>query len=265
MTGRYWISSNYRGPQDHRTRCDGQVHPDFERVRLDHGRHPRRDRHVGEEVPQARHGAAAAGVDGGLRGRRVQQRVVARGQRVDQVGQHEANAFGVGLVQASPGYDTLRGLRGGEVGLHRAVQQRVARPSRVGEPAVPPRRLHLRASHGDAAQLAEQLAPPPGDQAGPDGQRSGQAQARAARVHPAQHARGRVGKQQVKGARRGVGRGWPGRIGVGAHYQPSPRPRGAFFHWSRVTNPGPGVVLRAQAFGSGRVGAHVSVRRPSRS
>ena len=34
--------------------------------------------------------------------------------------------------------------RRGQVRLHRAAQQRVARPSRVGEPAVPPGRLHLR-------------------------------------------------------------------------------------------------------------------------
>ena len=34
-----------------------------------------------------------------------------------------------------------------------------------------------------------------GDEPGPDRQRGGQAQARATRVHPAQHACGRVGKQ----------------------------------------------------------------------
>ena len=76
-------------------------------------------------------------------------------------------------------------------------------------------------AHGDAGQFAEQLAPPPGDQSRPGGQRSGQAQAGAARVHPAQHARGRVGEQQVQGRRRGIGRGWPVGVGVGAHYQPS--------------------------------------------
>jgi len=181
---------------------------------------PRRDRHVGDEVPQARHGAAAAAVDGGLHGRRVQQRVIARRQGVDQVGQHEADALGVGLVQIGLTHDALRGLRRGQVGLHRAVQHRVARPAWVGEPAVPAGRLHLRAAHGDAAQLAKQLAPAPGDQPGPGRQCRRQAQAGAARIDPAQHARGRVGEQQVQ-RRRGVGRGWPGRIVVSAHYQPS--------------------------------------------
>ncbi len=167
MTGRYWISSNTGVRRTTAPGRDGQVHADLERVRLDHGRHPGRDRHVGEEVPQPPQGAAAAGVDGGLGGRRVQQRVVARGQRVDQVGQHEADAFGVFLVQARLGHEALRGLRGGQVRLHRAAQQRVARPSRVGEPAVAPGRLHLGAAHGDAGQFAQQLASPPGDQPRP--------------------------------------------------------------------------------------------------
>ena len=158
-----------RGSQDHRPGRDGQVHPDFERVRLDHGRHPRRNRHVGEEMPQARQGAAAAGVEGGLDRRRVQQRVVARGQRVDQVGQHEADPFGVALVQAGLGHHAFHALRGGQVGLHRAAQQRVARPARFGEPAVPAGRLHLGAAHGDAGQLAGQLPPSPGDQPRPGG------------------------------------------------------------------------------------------------
>jgi len=198
VTGRYWISS---------------------KTGVRHGRHPRRDRHVGEEVPQARQGASAAGIDGRLDGRRVQQRVIARGERVDQVGQHEADALGVGFVEARLGDDALGGLRRGQVGLHRAVQQRVARPARVGEPAVPAGRLHLRAAGRDAAEFAEQLAAAPGDQPWPGRQRGRQAQAGAARIHPAQHARGRVGQQQVQ-RRRGVGRGWPGRIGV-AHDEPS--------------------------------------------
>jgi len=35
-------------------------------------------------------------------------------------------------------------------------------------------------------------------------------------VDSAQHAHGRVGKQRVQGRCSGIGRGWPGRIGVGA-------------------------------------------------
>ncbi len=194
----------HRGPQDHRPGRDGQVDPHLERVRRDHRRHPRPGRHVREEMPQPRDGAATAGVDGGLQRCRVQQRVVARGQRVNEIGDDEADAFGVGPVQSGLGYHALGGLRGGQVRLHRPAQQRVARPSRVGEAAVAPGRLHLRGADGDAGQLASQPAPPPGHQPGPVGQRRGQAQAGAARVHAALHADGRVGEQQVQGRRHRV-------------------------------------------------------------
>jgi hypothetical protein len=50
-------------------------------------------------------------------------------------------------------------------------------------------------AHGDAGQLAGQLAASPGDQPRLGRQGRGQAQARAARVHPAQHAGGRIGEQ----------------------------------------------------------------------
>ena len=46
--------------------------------------------------------------------------------------------------------------------------------------------------------LAEQLPPPPGNQPGPGGQRRRQAQAEAARVHPAQRTEDRIGEQQVQ-------------------------------------------------------------------
>ena len=184
-----------RGSQDHRPGRDGQVHPDFERVRLDHGRHPRRDRHVGGEIPQARQGALAPGIDGGLYRRRVQQRVIARGQRVDHIGQHEPDPFGIFLVQPGLGHHALGGLRGGQVRLHRTAQQRIARPAWIGEPAVPPGRLHLRAAHGDAGQLAGQLRPPADDQPRLGRQGRGQAQARAAGVHPAHHAGGGIAQQ----------------------------------------------------------------------
>jgi hypothetical protein len=150
----------HRGPQHHRPGRDREVHPDFERVRLDHGRHPRRTSHVGDEMPQARHGAAAAGVEGGLGRGGIQQRVIAGGQRVDQVGQREPDPFAISLVQAGVGHHALRALRGGQVGLHGTAQQRVARPGRVGEPAVPPGRLHLGPAHGDAGQLTGQPPPP---------------------------------------------------------------------------------------------------------
>src|SRR6202012_5038394 len=49
----------YRGPQHYGTRRYGEVRADFERVVLDYGRDPRCDRHVAEEMPQARHRAPA--------------------------------------------------------------------------------------------------------------------------------------------------------------------------------------------------------------
>jgi hypothetical protein len=70
-------------------------------------------------VPQAGQGAATAGVDGGLDRGRVEQRVVGRGQRVDQVGQHEPDPFGVGALQPGLGHEAFRARRGGQVGLHR--------------------------------------------------------------------------------------------------------------------------------------------------
>jgi len=72
--------------------------------------------------------AAAAGVDRGLQRRRVEHRVVAGRQRVDQVVQHEADPFRVGPVQVRVLSQALGRLRGRQVGLHRAAQQRVAGP-----------------------------------------------------------------------------------------------------------------------------------------
>ena len=187
----------HRRPQDHRPGRDGEVHPDLERVRLDHRRHPRRGRHVGDEMPEAGQGAAAAGIDGGLQRRRVQQRVIARGQRVDQVGHPETNAFGVRPVQAGVCHHPFRGPRSSQVCLHRPAQQRIARPSRIGEPAVAPGRLHLRRAHRDAGQLTQQLTAPPGDKPRPASQRRSQAQAGTTRVHPAQRADSRISEQQV--------------------------------------------------------------------
>ena len=135
--------------------------------------------------------------------------------------QRETHPFGVGPVQVRVRDHTLRRLRGRQVGLHDAAQQRIARPARVGEPAVPPGRLNLRAAHRDAGHLAQQLPPPPGHQPGPGGQRRRQPQAGAARVHPAQRTEDRIGEQQVQRRRRGLGSGGPGRVVVGAHYQPS--------------------------------------------
>jgi hypothetical protein len=155
-------------------------------------------------VPQAGQGAAAAGIDSRLHGCRVQHRVVARRQRIHQVTQRETHPFGICPVQVGVRDDTLRRLRGRQVGLHDAAQQRIARPARVGEPVVPPGRLNLRTAHRDAGHLAQQLTSPPGHEPGPGGERRRQPQAGAARVHPAQRAEDRIGEQQVQRRGRGI-------------------------------------------------------------
>jgi hypothetical protein len=153
------------------------------------------------------HGAAAAGLHRGLHRRRVEQRVIAGCHGIDQVGQHEADACRVGLVQAGVRDQVLRGLRCRQVRLHRPAQQRVARPARIGEPAVAAGWLDLRRAGGDTGQLADQPAAPAGEEPGPPGQRRGQAQSGASGVRAAQHADGRVGEQQVQGRCRSVCRG----------------------------------------------------------
>ena len=101
------------------------------------------------EMPQARQGAAAAGVERGLHRRRVQQRVVARGQRVDQVGQHEADPFGVSLVQAGLGHHAFHGSprwpgtpasRGAAAGCPPSPGRRTGGPGGTAAPASGPRR-----------------------------------------------------------------------------------------------------------------------------
>jgi hypothetical protein len=91
---------------------------------------------------------------------------------------------------------------------------------------VAPGRLRLRGAYGDAGQFAEQLTSASGGKPEPDGQRHDQAQGLS-------HRLGSAG-------------------GVVAHDLFVLRPRvsrRAFFHWPLVTNPSPGMVLRAQPLG----------------
>jgi hypothetical protein len=67
----------------------------------------------------------------------------------------------------------------------------------VGEPVVRPGRLSLRVAYRDAAQFAEQLRSPTGDEPGLGGKRRRKPQAEAARVHPAQRTEGRISEQHV--------------------------------------------------------------------
>src|ERR1700722_4473255 len=108
VTGRYWISSNsgVRGTtapgvtarSTPTSNASGSTLVGIRGGTAMSGRKCRRPV-TALAAPGAGHGGGAAGVERVLEGRRVQQRVVARGQRVNQVGQHEAIPFGVALVQ----------------------------------------------------------------------------------------------------------------------------------------------------------------------
>ena len=150
---------------------------------------------------------------------------------------------------------------GGQVGLHRAAQQRVARPGRVGEPAVPPGRLHLRAAHGDAGQLAGQLRPRPATS-------RGLAARDAARRRP--EPPGFIRRSMPVAASPSSRSSGAAAASAAADLVESVSAliistsvgrRGALFHWSLVTNPGSDVVLRAQAR---RPGIRVSRSTPAR-
>ena len=104
--------------------------------------------------------AAAAGVDGRLQRRRVEQRVVARRERVDQVGQHEPTRVSSRQSRSASGQQRLGRLAGRQVGLHAAAQQRVAGPGRVGEPAVPRAGCDLRSCRPRSGRARRRAAPP---------------------------------------------------------------------------------------------------------
>jgi len=189
----------------------------------------------------------------GLDRRRVQQRVVARGQQ----------------------------RRSGWSARNRPVRSR-ARPGRPrpprlprsprwpGRPASCGRSSGLPAQPGSAnrrsrrdgctserptamrASFAGQLPPSPGDQQRPNRQLRGQAQAGAGGFHPAQHAGWRPSpSSRSSGAAAASAAAGPGRIVVGTHYQPSVGRGGAFFHlvarhepWIRRGSAGTGPLAR---------------------
>jgi hypothetical protein len=223
VAGRYWISSN-AGAQYHRSRRNGQVHPDLERVRLDHLRHPGRHRHVADEVPEPGEEAAATGVDRRLQRRGVEQRVIARRHRVDQIFHQEIDPLPVGPVQVRVRGHRVGRLRGGQVGLHDAAQQWITRPAGIGEPAVPSGRLHLRGARRDPCHLTQQLPPPPGHQTRPGGQCRRQPQPGPARVESAQRTEHRVGQQQIQRRRDGFRASRAGQIVTGHHRRLSAEP-----------------------------------------
>ena len=238
----------HRGAQHHRPGRDGQVHADLERVRLDHRRHPRRRppcrtrkcRRPATALPPpvSRAALTAAGFSSGLLlGASASIRLVStKPTRSESASSRPASATTPSALS-----------RGGQVGLHRGGAAAGCPPSpgrRTGGPAGtaapgsgprrcgPARRASCRprpaTSRGLAASAAARRRPePPGF------------------IRRSMPVAASVSSRSSGAAAASAAAG-PGRIGVVRSLSAERRPQGAFFHWSLVTNPGPGVVLRAQ-------------------
>ena len=189
------------GPQHHRAGRDGYGAADRERRGVHHLRDPRRRGHVAQEAQAAAGQAAAGGVDGRLRGLGVHQRQVARRQRLDQVVHQEAHPLVVAPVQPRVVDQRAGGPIGGQVALHGAVQQRVLRPRRVGEPAVPLGRRDGRGADADPGQLRGQAAQPAAGRQRVAGQPGGEPDRRGVRGQPAPRAQRGVDEQRIERSR----------------------------------------------------------------
>jgi hypothetical protein len=201
---------------------DGQVGAHLEGVGGHHGRDPWWRGQVGGQVPGAADQADAAGVDQCLPKVRTGQRLVAGGQRLDQVVGREPQPLGVAPCQVGVGQELLGGPPGGQVGLQEAAQQWVGRPGGIGETAVGGCRGQAGAAEADPGQLARQGGRPAGDSVGPAGQGGGEPGARAARCEAARRPERAGGEQQVQGRSRGVGARRPGADGWPAAHGDSP-------------------------------------------
>ncbi len=182
---------------------DRQVPAHLERAGRHHRGHPRLRGQVGDQRPEAAQHADTAAVGCRLPVSGVEQRAVARRGGGDEVGQHEAQAGVVAPVQFGPVEQRLRRLARRQVGLDGALEQGIARPGGVGEPAVLSARCLCRSSCRDHAELGRERRGLAADQAGAAGQPGGQPEQRPVRPEPPQHAERPVGKQEVQ--RPGVG------------------------------------------------------------
>ena len=124
------------GAGHHRSRRHREILADLERVGLHHRRDVRGGGHIGDQGTGAPDEAQAAGVDERLPCGRAEQRVVARRGCGDEIGQHELQALIVPPVQLGVSEQLLGGLPDGQVGLDRALEQRVLTPRGICEPAV---------------------------------------------------------------------------------------------------------------------------------
>jgi hypothetical protein len=198
--GRVLDQLEHGGAMDHCAGGDGEGLAHLEGRRLDHGGYPGCGRHVPGQVGGAPQEAGPAGVDGGLPGHRAEDRVVARGGRVDQVVDQEPDPQVVAEVEVGVGDDRLGGLGGGEIGLKHAVQHRVARPGRVAEAPVPFGRRQGRGADGDPAVLAEKIVPPHDQLPGPPAEPSGQAESLPPGPKATELAERRPRQHQVQGS-----------------------------------------------------------------
>ena len=191
--------------EDHRTCGGGDVLAQRERVGLHHRRHPRRRHHVLDEVAQPPNRAESTGVDERLPSQRVQHRVVGRCEPFGEEIQHESNPLGVTPVEVRVRKQLIHSVVRRQIGLHRAVEQRIAPPCRICESLVALRRGQLRTAFGNGDQFPTERRCARRHRAGLLGEVEREAAPRHVRQHPVRHAHRRTRQQQIKRCRQLVG------------------------------------------------------------
>ena len=124
--------------------------------------------------------------------------------------ENETNTFSVTPVQIRFGEQVLHQFGGGQVALHRALQERVARPRRITESAVRLERRAIRRPGCDRGQFAPERSDPLGEHVWAAGKFHPELLAHADPMQPARDAEGRAGQRQVvrSGDLGGVGNVW---------------------------------------------------------
>jgi hypothetical protein len=111
-------------------------------------------------APMPLHSTSGGPVDRCLRGGRVDQRDVARSDRLDEVVEEEARPSAVARGQVRVRQQLLGGPASCQVELDQSPEQGVVRPGDVGEAAVPASGCERRPADEDAAGFRAQLAQP---------------------------------------------------------------------------------------------------------
>ena len=194
------------GPQDDGARCGRDVPAELEGGAVDHLGDPRRRGHVGDEVLGPTDEIQPAAVDHRLGRGGVEERDVARGERLHEVLDEEACAFVVPPVEIGVGDQAIGSPTGREVGLDDPAQHGIRRPCLVGEAPVTPGRRDRRPAQRDLRELGGERADPPGGHGG------------AGRERGEQPGRGEVGREAAEGAEGGLDQQcveWRGHVVVG--------------------------------------------------